>query len=252
MASSNFLSKTESTLYLIITFIGDMVRTFIDFTFYPKKIEKHIEITPHQDIHLTNKKYQGPLSYLFVFTILCAIYGYWATQSELAKNILLKDEIFKPFINILDKVWQYVSALDTSKLFIIILPLIAFTVLYSLSLTISSRILKMKSLFKLNLYISSYFFGSYLFLHGLLFSYTMAIGSLFKSLSTNLLLSIVLVWHLFIIVLIIKIFHSFFIIIKIKIAQSVLSSFVLILFSTIIFIVFFIPIGLLIFPFLAI
>lgn len=249
MASSKFLQTTESTLYLIIAFLGDIIKTAVDFAFRPKQFEAHIVIDDQENVTLTNEHYQPPLTYLLVFTVLCVIYGYWATRTELATQILLEDQIFKPFISILEKVWYFIEKLDASKLFIIMLPLLIFTVLFALSMTVSSGILKFKSIFKLNLYISSYFFGTYLFLHGLLFSYAMTVSSLKESLSNDILLILVLIWHLFIVGLILKTFHSFILLVKWKVCETIGSAILLIFVSTILFITFFIPLGLLIFPF---
>lgn len=219
--------------------------------FRPRQFVGHIEIEDKDNVWLTNERYQQPLTYLLVFTVLCVIYGYWATRTELATQILLEDQIFKPFIGILEKVWFYVEKLDASRLFIIMLPLLLFTVLYALSMTVSSKILNLKSIFKLNLYISSYFFGTYLFLHGLLFSYAMVVSSFKEALSNNILISLVLIWHLVIIGLILKTFHSFILIVKWKISNTMGSAILLITISTVMFIIFFIPLGLLVFPFFA-
>ncbi len=245
----NLFKKTESTLLLVIMFFVAMLKTLFDFVFFPKKFAKSIHITNSGEVTIVNEEYEQPLTYLLFFTILCAIYGFVATSTKFASKLLLEDKIFKPFINILANVWNYVQELNWSKLFIVMVPLVLFTVLYAASMTLSSRFLKIKPNFNLNLYVCSYYFGTYLFLHGLLFSYAMIMSSFIESMNINALFILMLIWHILIILFIVKNFHSFFVIVKLKISKSLKSAILLIILSTLLFILIFIPLGVIVFPF---
>lgn len=247
--SNTVLSKIEASLYEIIKFIERLLITAYDIMLKPKKFSEHLILDSENEISLKRGDYTPPLTYLFVFTLLCAIYGFWAGKTPEAANLLLQDEIFRPMQKALTVVWKYVEKLDFVKIFAIMVPLVMLTILWVSALNLGARWLKYKSSFKIQLFICSYVFGTYLLLHGLLFAYAMAVSAFEPFMKKQVLLWVVLAWHLFIVFLIFKTVWTFIKLESHLVTQSKVKALQLIAGSCLIFISLFVPIMAILFPF---
>jgi hypothetical protein len=117
--------------------------------------------------------YASPLVYLIAAGITCSTYGYWVSKSHLAATLLLHSPYFLPFKSILAFVWDKTKDLDVGKLVLLMLPIIICAVLYSVALGAACHIFRLNASQRMLMAITCYFVGTYLFLHSLLFSYSL-------------------------------------------------------------------------------
>lgn len=188
---------TEQFLWGIILFVQRIVVTTFDFLFRPSLFRR---VTLNQSgIEYPLQpplEYAAPTSYLVVSSVICTVYGYWAARSPAGSKLLLESPVFRPFQALLLLGWNAVKDLNFGKVTLLMLPIVFLVFFHSLGIHFICRLFRQKAQFSIIFGLTSYLVGTYLFLHSILFAYTLVLAAFHSLIRPRFLVGLFLSIHI--------------------------------------------------------
>lgn len=241
----------EKYLMGIVLLFARILRTAFDFLFRPESFQRVAKLVPNTHSVLKPPvEYAAPLSYLVASATAATVYGHWIVKSPAGSKLLLHSPVFQPFQMVLLFAWEKASGLDFAKVVLLMLPNVAAVVLYSAALRIACYVLKAPNQFITLLGIGSYFMGTYLLLHSVLFSYSLVLVAFQDKVSGQFLAGLLLAVHIPIGILILVALARYLSLLRRHLEMGWQKVGVVVVGATLIFALFFIPAVVLLFPIL--
>jgi hypothetical protein len=239
--------KLEKGLRRTIEFVGRFLGTAADFLFRPSRFDalaQQAGAVPQS----RGGSHVAPLTYLLSSAVVCTVYGYASATSPTGAKLLLHSPLFAPFVAVLTFAWDKIAHLKLGELVLVMVPLVLFAVLFSLALATACRLFRMKHEPRVLLSLSAYWFGTYLLLHGMLFSYALLSGVVYQAAHDRVFALLLLAVHAPICMLIVIGIVHYVRLLKVHLAVGMARTLGVIATGTLLFALVFAPLGLIAFP----